>query len=269
MMFTLFPHLPPELRDQIWYHALSEPRQPSICFWKKGCWIPKYLTPEDWDYDEKDPNNIRLEFRYDKLTTPFSIPFMDVNLEARRAALSWARGTNIPTRYRDGKYHFKQAMNNDTDAMYIPLPKLDDFEIEAMERGFEPDMIQRNHGVETYVTRFAISEELFDVKSDGTTEEVPETWEWYCGLRKIYVIVGEQPNENDQWEIDTETGRSLFWTNESGVFELDDCGEDICDVSLYERIIDDKVKLGDSLRTCHGWREDFRFEIRVCKIIRR
>ncbi|KAF9766413.1 hypothetical protein IL306_001199 [Fusarium sp. DS 682] len=263
-MFTLFPNLPPELRDQIWYLALPEPHQPSICFWKKGCWIPKYLTPEDWEYSENDPDNIRLEFRYDKLSTPVSIPLMDVNLEARRVALSWAREINIATCYKDSKYHFKRTVNNETDAMYFPLDKLYDYEIEAVDRGFEPDMIGRGHSVATYVTSFAISEEFFD-----DSDEVPEPWQWFCGLTKIYAIVGEQPDENYQWEIDTEKGRSLFWTNESGVFELEEHGEDICDIDLYERIIDEKKKLRDALRECHGHRENFRFEIRVCEVTRR
>lgn len=267
-MFTLFPQLPPELRHQICHYKLLEPREPSICFWKKGCWIPKYLTPEDWDYDDKDPSNIRLEFRYDKLSTPLAVAFTDVNLETRRVALSWARANSIATRYSEGKYHFKRTMNNELDALYFPLIKLEEFAIEASDRGFEPDMIERNHGVETYITRFAISEDLFAAKRDGTTEQVPETWEWYCNLRKIYVIVGEQPDENNPWEINIEIGRSLFWSNKTSVFELEDCGEDICDAGLYERIIDDKVKLGDCLRSCHGWRENFRFEVRVCRVIR-
>ncbi|KAH7242821.1 hypothetical protein BKA59DRAFT_481314 [Fusarium tricinctum] len=193
---------------------------------------------------------------------------MDVNLEARCAALSWAHANSITTRYSEGKYHFRRTMNNKLDALYFPLLKLDEFAIEASDRGFEPDMIERNHGVKTYITRFAISEELFAVKRDGTIDQVPETWEWYCDLGKIYVIVGEQPDETNQWQINTDLGRSLFWSSKTNVFVLEDCGEDICDVGLYERIIDDEVKLGDCLRSCHGWRKNFRFEVRVCRVVR-
>jgi hypothetical protein len=262
-MFTLFPNLPPELRDQIWYHALSEPRQPGICQWKKGCWIPKYLTPKDSDWSDNDPNNIRLEFRYDKLSTPVHIPIVDVSREARRVALAWARDNNIKNQCRNGKYKFKRRMDKDRDTVYFPANKIDASEIEAVDRGFEPDLIDRNHTVATYVTSLAVSARFIQ-----TDDDVPYTWEWHENLEKIYVIVGKQPDGNGQWEIDTTKGTSLFWTRDTGKFVPELGGNEFCSRDLLKRIMDDKMGIGPAIMRCQGPTRNS-FEIRVCSAIRR
>ncbi|TXC05366.1 hypothetical protein FocTR4_00000312 [Fusarium oxysporum f. sp. cubense] len=262
-MFTLFPHLPPELRDEIWYLALSEPRPPGICHWKKGCWIPKYLTPEEADWSDDDPNNIRLEFRYDKLATSVHIPIVDVNQEARRVALAWAGDNNIKNRYINGKYEFKRRMNKDRDTVYLPNNKIDAAEIEAIDRGFEPDLIDRNHTVATYITSLAVPARYM-----RTADETPYSWEWHENLEKIYVIVGKQPDGDDQWEIDTTRGTSLFWTRDTGKFIPQLGADEFCSRDLLKTIVEDKMELGAALMRCQGPAKNT-FEIRVCSVIRR
>ncbi|KAF4432122.1 hypothetical protein F53441_13841 [Fusarium austroafricanum] len=262
-MFTLFPNFPPEIRHQIWLHALLQLNSTGICVWKKGCWHPKYLTSSDPDYCENDPDNIRLEFREDFLTTPLEIPLVLVNREARSIALAWARQNDVEIQFHKGRLFFKRKMNSNSDALYFPLDKMEEFDLESAYRGFEPDLLDRHLGIGTYVTKFAISETFYT-----TDEMVPEAWEWFSRVDKIHVIVGKQPDEHSQWEIDGARGRSLFWTKESGEFVLAD-GEDICDQSLYQHIIEDKKNLKAQLESWHGYKTDFEFEIRICSAVRR
>ncbi|EWG36085.1 hypothetical protein FVEG_00246 [Fusarium verticillioides 7600] len=260
-MFTLFPRLPPELRDQIWYHALSEPRQPGICQWKPGCWIPKYLTAEDHDWSDNDPDNIRLEFRYDKLGTPIHIPIVDVNQEARRVALAWAGDNNIRNRYRNGKYEFRRRMDKNTDTIYFPNNMIDDAEIEAADRGFEPDMINRNHTVATYIISLAVPARFMRI-----ADEALYTWEWHESLEKIYVIVGKQPDGKGQWEIDTTRGASIFWTRDTGRFVPQLGADEFCSRDLLKTIVEDRMGLGAALMRFQG-RSRQSFEIRITKDI--
>ncbi|KAI1061126.1 hypothetical protein LB506_011742 [Fusarium annulatum] len=262
-MFTLFPRLPPELRDKIWYHALSEPRQPGICQWKPGCWILKYLTAEDHDWSDNDPNNIRLEFRTDKLGTPVHIPIVDVNQEARRVALAWARDNNIRKRYKNGKYDFRRRMDNDRDTVYFASNMIDAAEIEAIYRGFQPDLIEKNHTVATYITSLAIPARFL-----RTSDWTPDTWEWHENLEKIYVIVGKQPDRKGQWEIDMTRGTSLFWTRETGKFIPQSGADEFCSTGLLKTIMEDNMELGVALSRCQGPRRES-FEIRLCSAIRR
>ncbi|KAF4956003.1 hypothetical protein FGADI_4176 [Fusarium gaditjirri] len=258
-MFTLFPNLPTELRDEIWYHALSEPRPPGICQWKKGCWIPKYLTAEDPDWCDNDPNNIRLEFRYDKLSTSVYIPIADVNHEARRVALAWACDNQIKNRFKNGKYEFRRRMKKDTDTVYFPANKVDDSEIEATDRGFQPDLVNRNHTVVTYITSLAVPARFMQ-----TEDETPYTWEWHESLEKIYVIVGKQPDGEGQWEIDTTKGTSLFWTRDTGKFIPQSGANEFCSTDLLKAIMEDKMELGAAIMRCQGPPRES-FEIRVAK----
>ncbi|KAF5714600.1 hypothetical protein FMUND_7317 [Fusarium mundagurra] len=256
-MFTLFPRLPPELRDQIWYHALSEPRQPGICQWKPGCWILKNLTAEDHDWSDNDPHNIRLEFRYDKLGTPVHIPIADVNQEARRVALAWASDNNIKNRYKSGKYEFRRRMDKDRDTIYFPHNMIDAAEIEAVDRGFEPDLIGRNHTVATYITSLAVPATFMRIE-----DEALYTWEWHENLEKIYAIVGKQPDHEGQWEIDTTRGASFFWTRDTGKFIPQLGANKFCSKALLKRIMEDKMGLGAAISRCQGPARQS-FEIRI------
>ncbi|KAF4495921.1 hypothetical protein FAGAP_7935 [Fusarium agapanthi] len=256
-MFTLFPNLPPELRDQIWYHALSEPRQPGICQWKPGCWIPKHLTAEDHDWSDNDPNNIRLEFRYDKLGTPVHIPIVDVNQEARRVALAWACDNNIKNRYKNGRYEFRRRMDKDRDTIYFPNNMIEDAEVEAIYRCFEDDLRDRNHTVATHITSLAVPATYVRI-----ADEALYTWEWHENLEKIYVIVGKQPDRKGHWEIDTTRGASLFWSRDTGKFIPQLGADEFCSGDLLKTIVEDDMDLGAALLRCQGPPRQS-FEIRI------
>ncbi|KAF5570946.1 hypothetical protein FPHYL_781 [Fusarium phyllophilum] len=262
-MFTLFPKQPPELRDQIWYHALSEPRQPGICHWKPGCWIPKYLTAEDHDWSHNRPNNIRLEFRYDKLGTPVHIPIVDVNQEARRVALAWARDNNIRNRYKNGKYEFRRRMDKDRDTMYFAKDMMEAAQKEAINRRSEDDLRGWYHPVATYITSFAVSERFMRI-----AKLMPYTWETHKNLERIYVIVGKQPDQKGQWEIDTTRGASFLWTRETSTFIPQLGVDEFCSGDLFKTIMGNYTFLRSAALQSQGPARQS-FEIRVCSAIRR
>jgi hypothetical protein len=247
-MFTLFMDLPPELRLEIWQHAIPKVDVPGLAIYKRGCWQPRFLTPSDWDYDDDDPDNIRYEFRYDFLSVSFDIPLTFVNREARGVALFWAQRSGIETQCNESQQYFQRRMNREIDTLYLPMDRMEDFEAEPLDRQSEEDMINRIVGVVPYIRHFAISEDLFH-----SEEPVPETLEWFNNIETIYVVVGQQPDEHRHWEIVDRGGRPIIWGVERG-FEMGD-GETILNDDLCQRIMADKNGLGESLRSNHsqGW----------------
>jgi hypothetical protein len=188
---------------------------------------------------------------------------VDVNQEARRVALDWAQDNNIRNRYRNGKYEFRRKMDKDTDTIYFPINMIDVAEIEAVDRGFEPDMIERNHTVATYITSLAVPARFM-----RNADEALYTWEWHENLEKIYVIAGEQPDRKGQWEIDTTRGASIFWTRDTGKFVPQLGADEFCCRDLLNTIMEDKMNLGAAIMRFQGPPRQS-FELRVCSVIRR
>ncbi|KAF4967694.1 hypothetical protein FSARC_4754 [Fusarium sarcochroum] len=259
--FTLFPNLPPELRNQIWHQALPELSQPGLfSYHRKGCWQPKWLTPEDWDYYPGDYDNIRFEFRHDLITMPVEMPLFFVNCEARDIALPWIRDNDIEIRFSEDRLHFIRRLDSELDALYLPMEKMLDFDMEPVDRMFEPDLIERMLSEITHLRHFAMSEEFFH-----TEEILPEAWGSF-GIRVLYVIVGTQPDVQGQWELEEGEGKSVVWNIESRKFELEN-GVSICDEILYQLILEDKKGIGKALVDHHL--ADKPLEIRPVKAVRK
>ncbi|KAJ4263513.1 hypothetical protein NW762_006332 [Fusarium torreyae] len=259
--FTLFTDLPSELRNQIWHQALPVLSQPGLfSYHRKGCWQPKWLTPDDWDYYPGGYDNIRFEFRHDLLTMPVEMPLFFVNRETRGIALSWIRNNGIEIRFSENRLHFIRRLNPEFDALYLPMEKMLDFDMEPVDRMFEPDLIERMLSEITYLRRFAMPEDFF-----RTEEPLPDAWGSF-GIRVLYVIVGTQPDMKGQWEIEEREGRAIIWNVESRKFELGD-GCDICDESLYQLILEDKKEIGKAL--IHHHLADKPLEIRPVVAVRK
>ncbi|KAH7256253.1 hypothetical protein BKA59DRAFT_467085 [Fusarium tricinctum] len=243
-MFTLFMDLAPELRLEIWQHAIPKVDLPGLAIYKKDCWQPRFLTPSDWDYDDKDPDNIRFEFRYDLLPVAFTIPLAFVNREARGVVLSWVQRSGPEIQYNESQPHFQRRMNHYIDTLYLPMDRIEEFDAEPLDRQFEEDMVHRMVGVVPYIRHFAISEDLF-----YSEEPIPESWEWF-NIETIHVIVGQQPDEHGHWDVVDRGERTITWGVERG-FEMGDGGTILND-DLCRRIMADKNGLGECLRSNHG-----------------
>ncbi|KAM0234997.1 hypothetical protein ACHAP5_009859 [Fusarium lateritium] len=257
-MFTFFKDLPLELRLEIWQHALPTVDLPGLAIYEKGCWQPRFLTPSDWDYDEGDPDNIRFEFRYELLPVSLEVPMVFVNHEARSVALSWLQRSGIQIRSKDGQTYFQRPMNREIDALYLPIDKLEDFLTEPLDRHFEEDMINRQVDMVPYIRRFAISEDFF-----YNEEFVLDAWVWFHNMNIIYVVVGQQPDDQGHWEMVDKGERSITWDVEKG-FELGN-GVGVCNEDLCQRIIADEHRLGDLLKYKHD--TDWPFTLRFVSVV--
>ncbi|KAF5001609.1 hypothetical protein FGRMN_915 [Fusarium graminum] len=274
-MFTIFAHLPPELRLKIWQHALPKLDEPGLAVYKKGCWQPRFLTPSDSDYDEGQLDNIRFEFRYELLRVSIEMPLVFVSREARAVALLWVQKNDIEMQCSGGRLSFRRPMNYTIDALYLPLDRMDDFGAEPFDRGFEEDLIERHMTVESFVLHFAISDEFF-----RTDTLIPESWNWFDRIKTLYVVLDQEPDEHDPWEIVEAKAWTLIWTSDSGFGwrEGEVGGDPLCKFTwatgeypyqrILERILGDTNRLGESLSSNHST-IPFQMEIRLVSVVNR
>ncbi|KAF2150916.1 hypothetical protein K461DRAFT_313895 [Myriangium duriaei CBS 260.36] len=123
-LFTLFPKLPPELRNQVWRAALPELIGPALYFWEPGHWRKTWVISDNED-DEKRI----IDFRYDLLDDAhFDVPLAFVNHEARDIAVQWCFEHGIAIRQHATRptLVFKRAFNPQSDALYMPVDLLTD-----------------------------------------------------------------------------------------------------------------------------------------------
>ncbi len=91
LTFHSFPLLPPELRQQIWHHALPA-ATPALVTYKRGCWRPRSLAAPDPAYSPSPAANNRvLEFQHARLApVAYDVPLALVSSEACRVVAAWA-----------------------------------------------------------------------------------------------------------------------------------------------------------------------------------
>ncbi|KAF7622111.1 hypothetical protein F9C07_8145 [Aspergillus flavus] len=227
-VFTLFPNLPPELRNQIWRDTLPDKVRQALYFYKRGCWRTRRLTEDDEDYShDNDQLNICHEFRHDLLDPmKFEVPLLFVNSEARGVALTWMQGQGLKIRFCEDRQNpiVIRSFDPDHDTLYISLKTWDDFSNEPYEIVFPPD-----HGSGYYncappaFTRIAVPEAFFQ-------HDIPlsDLFHFYCSLEKVFIIPDAQSDiqseMNDlkmqrRWELQSTQGPMLFWNNDRDCFE--------------------------------------------------
>ncbi|KAI1452116.1 hypothetical protein F4805DRAFT_46428 [Annulohypoxylon moriforme] len=200
--FSLFPNLPPELRNQIWRHALD--RDIGLCLYgyKKGCWCPRELSVNDEGYDPEHPDdNTVLEFRYDLLGEyQMEMPVAFANKEAQGAAISWAEKQDPPIRTRvDGhQLIFLRAFNPERDTVYVAWEQWDDFLREPYERPFSSDLVEKALDVRSCLTRIAVLKPLLE----DTHRTISELFENYWNIRVLYILVDTPSNFYEQARLE-------------------------------------------------------------------
>jgi hypothetical protein len=91
--FYLFPKLPPEIREMIWWYAMPEKDDPALFSYKGGCWHEQYFLdfpprPESI-YSGREMKHPVCHDMLDPV--PVRIPLSSFSYEARKVALAWAR----------------------------------------------------------------------------------------------------------------------------------------------------------------------------------
>ena len=248
---TTIPHFrnfPQELRDQIWNDALPEKDKPALYPWKKGCWCPRRLQKSDPGWEPNEDLNLRLDFRHDLLDhVEVEIPLFFVNREARRAALAWMRKQNITLRFRKDKqcWVFTRPFDQTMDALYISMDDIGGFFIEPIDRLDEPDIFGQSVFVAPDVTRIAVPAALF--QDDGDVSSLPELFEWYSVLKRLFVVVNPQLCWGDydrpqvqgqqQWEVKQTLGRIFVYNHSNRRFDSHDGNSEAAgDETLYRQV---------------------------------
>jgi hypothetical protein len=285
--FHLFPHLPTELRLQIWHDALIATLStgPAVFPYKKGCWGPRHLTPGDPEYDSLH-EDLNLNFEFDHtLLDPLevSLPLFYVNHEARSVALQWTRRQNITTRFNKHKNEllFLRPFNADTDTIYVSRSQWNDFICEPLERPFELDLVERHLGCPgPMFSTLAID----DWNLCNEENCLAELFDNYYTIWKVFVVVkfrsedsiaGAGDSEADhvaknptQWRVIESSpalGPTFYWDEASRSFLWKDIAEetDVTDYPLWKTLNDIGQKLPDVI-VGWGWRG---FEVRPACLV--
>ncbi|KAI1876880.1 uncharacterized protein JN550_000952 [Neoarthrinium moseri] len=263
--FSLFSALPPELRVQVWDHALPYVG-PALHFYKKGYWRLQHLTEADVDYDPHDEDNLHISFRHDLLDdVRFELPSTFVNREAHDVTLAWLRDHGIQVRrLEDGESQdekcstFVRLFDPKNDILFVEFDKWEDFICEPDDRHFEPDIQGKMVSLSSDLTQIALPEALLLKEADT----LPELFRSYFNVRVLFVIINEQPelqHDGDStkpqapWKVDSAQGGAFAWNPDRGAFDF--TGSDKTQCSQIESVIQ---RLGKEIPQNHI----HRFEVR-------
>ncbi|KAI9647025.1 hypothetical protein NHQ30_005027 [Ciborinia camelliae] len=235
--FPQFMNLALELRNQIWRDALPDKIDPTLCFFKKGCWHPLHLTESDpyHEYDPRNVFNLRLEFSHELLdVVQVRTPLVSVNHEARSIAVAWAREQGFVIKEDKGCPLFGRPFNPKLDILYVRKDEgLLNFWLEPADLPFDhPDFFDRNYSIRSFVENFAFSEDT--LQEFDLTFEAEDDNSFVADLSRIFpvkmlFIVVDAPQELDVVDVNLEMRQP--WQLEStrgGEYILD------CDNHTYQ-----------------------------------
>lgn len=222
--FHLFSDLPPELRMQIWQHALSAIHlRPALYKYRPGCWESRRRTEFEWDYTPGDDEaNWVLEFRHDKLEGRFTISLMWVSCESRDATFKWAAAQNdieVRPGNNDGPMLLR-AFDWKCDVIYVAPEDWHEFLGEEIEWPWEHgwDELGRSYSVECHARRLAVHEDFFkDDRFTAETRYLSDLRTSFSSAEVLYVVTGRFPKNfphgSPPWrcELDDARGVGVVW----------------------------------------------------------
>lgn len=222
-----FPHfadLPPELRIQIWQHALPKDILPALHMYKPGCWKPYLLSVDHPDYLHSGPqDNWMLHFQHDQLAggTRLRMALLSVNSEAREVALAWA------AKHPSIEIHGESDSNGQPillcrfdpkrDCMYVCPKDWDDFLREENQLPFELgwDDLGYSFSFECHRLKLAVPKEIF-TQRDQSWRGLEDLLGSFSALRALCVVADEMPSipalpHGWRCEIDSKSGAKICW----------------------------------------------------------
>lgn len=279
--FSLFTHLPPELRLQIWRESMPDMDGIGLHHYKKGCWNARRATkgesferPADARADMEPPV---FEFQHGKLdAVQVDVPLAFVSREARGVALDWARSQGIEMRYcTEKKCHvFVHPFSLAQDALIIGMHQWEDFHIEPYERLVQPPLYGQPVIVNTEITRIALPQPT--IWTDCYT--VTDLFQWFPRLQVLYIVLDMQIDptterlmlqsdrkktknylQQRRWKVGDVQGKALVWNNAERRFDWRD-GADIGDDQ--DRVYRKMWKTAEELNKVFAPRESVCFEMR-------
>ncbi|RGP77582.1 hypothetical protein FLONG3_4273 [Fusarium longipes] len=200
-MFTLFPRLPPELRAQIWKHALPSSDPARIYIYRPDCW-----ELEDM---------IQYDFHPEKATQEVTTPLLHVNREARQETLSWSERHwfDITYHHNTKTFSFQREMDED-EILYVHVGDIEGFT--------DPETLFRDDLGWEYYTLFHISHialpEMYF--RHGWKHGIPLPFTFLSSSITIYVIRGEQPDDTGLWDLVPNGCGTVVWSPAENEFEI-------------------------------------------------
>lgn len=286
--FPAFADLPLELREQVWRDALPvKPGRPTLFPYVEGSWVRGSFSPDDQRYNEFDSGSNGTS----QFTTPSAsdiavkTPLLDVNREARRVAVAWARKRGYTVRRRGGDGSggggtttattttmtranhnvdipgplvITRPVDPSHDAIYLPTAEVADNFVKAPWHLWTMTGDDDGGGFQfdSPLTAVALPRALFNGDNEGLFYELDMS---QSRLRLLYVILDPQPDlGSGSWELRDNTiygPGSFFWDHARRVFvypepELSGAGED-----MYRAV--------HCVAEMLGAMEDFRSVVRV------
>jgi hypothetical protein len=207
--FHLFPALPAELRNQIWYEALPGSTRPALVPWKPDLWSLRGAEPD-----------LECRFAHEELEVPIDIPMAFVSREARNIALVLIRDSQLETRLRSGYQYpvFTRTFGPLKDALIVHPDQVDDIILDSANRLFEPDMIGRNVTCYSEFKRIAMSATI--LRRENAMRYLPEVLDHFTSVNELLVVVNDEL-EDGSYQFESALGDVYIWTRSDPVFARD------------------------------------------------
>lgn len=235
--FPHFPNLPPELRIQIWRHALSE-KDPALYPYKAGCLSPLYALESD---EKSDPHcNVHVNICRDLLDyTQFDVPLIFVSREARHVALTWIREQGCEMRFREDKqcHVFVRPFDLICDVLYIWPSDFENIFFDLDTRMKESRFTKKNACVCLDLKHIAVSEVVLQRDDDALLE----IYNLFRELELLFIVtdarrtLGPENRTTDRrrpLKLRNTPDRALTWNRDRQCFRW----KDITDGKLYVEI---------------------------------
>lgn len=232
--FPRFPDLPPELRTEIWRHALPIRIAPALFTFKGGCWKPCIRTASDRDYQPDNPSANRVvRFQHDQLRggMRLKLALLCVNSEARDVVLAWAvkqpgvevlDGTNKNHKSDDGGPIVLCRFDPERDCVFVHFKDWEEFNndqaLAFLESGWHP--LDPRLGLECDIKRIAVPNNFF-LQRNKHWRELYALTASFTALGALYIVAGPLPavstlgadDQVHQWrcEIDDISGAQVSW----------------------------------------------------------
>ncbi|KAF7558424.1 hypothetical protein G7046_g5740 [Stylonectria norvegica] len=258
LSFPLFSNLPPELRNQIWNHALPTTDGPVLYFFGEDNWdFSPTVTVSQANVDAGTQATCKLDFEAKHKPANrvrIVVPLRDVCHEARRVALAWAEKRGIEERFNEERqcHIFTRPIDPTYDTLcfgrkewnlfcQVPFNTLHPSQIEALH-----DYPNLEISIDLSFTHVAISEELFRTEA----HTLHDTLSLFKSLPFLILVVDEQAGKKmadssklgytiNRWELGNSLGRAFL--RNSGTVSFDLKGIRYSSRTLVPEVKDDTV----------------------------
>uniref|UniRef100_A0A8H7NE80 2EXR domain-containing protein n=1 Tax=Bionectria ochroleuca TaxID=29856 RepID=A0A8H7NE80_BIOOC len=265
--FHLFPKLPPEIRSQIWECALPT-LEPGVHFFRAGCWTPRYLTPTDDEYERDDLDYNRYAMfdntRINK--TWLAVSIVDVNREARQAALRWAQGHHLQLCFPQERQElvFLRHYNLEEDTLYVTPGRWERFVQELMA----PDdmrFMNNSFSLTSYIDRIVIPDSFFE-EAIPTLRQMFQTHD----LEALYVSETSLEPVSDgfdpSYQYEPSGGSIASWNSELQRFDFE-AGNEEMDRTGWRQLLNQAAEaLVESFAACRREKELSIMAVRLYRV---